>query len=425
MDTENRKGFALIFALTITILIVFVAGAFFITAYNDLAMADAITNSIRAYYLSDAGLAKKFMELRSGSTSAITGETFTYASGSSGSFSVAVTQVSGGVFSVYRLDSTGVYKGRSKISSLTLKRISCARFGYFSNYENQLYWWWTQPVWFVTGDLLQGPVHTNDQLNIYGDPVFDGPVSSVSDTINYYHGGPPEDNPDFVQSLTLGAPSIQLPTTTDIVNTTRAAAQQADGVYLTGNTQITLVSNGTMNVTNSNKGWVNQNMTLPANNALFVDNGYVDISGTLNGQLTVGTNNNIFVVNNLLYNNDPRVDPSSTDILGLVSQNNVYVDSSAPYNVEIDAYIVALNTSFGVDNYNYGLKGLLTILGGITQYRRGPVGTFNSTTGERISGYTKDYQYDARLSNIAPAYFPPAKDSNNRIVYVKVLWTEN
>ena len=425
MKIKNRKGFVLIFALTITLLIVFIAGAFFVTAYNDLAMADTIVNSMRAYYLSDAGLAKKFMELRAGSTTAITGETFTYATGSSGSFSVAVTQVSAGVFSVYRLDSTGSYKGRSRISSLTLRQISCARFGYFSNFENQLYWWWTRPVWFVTGDLLEGPVHTNDQLNIYGDPVFDGPVSSVSDTINYYHGGPPDDNPDFVQSLTLGAPSMQLPTAADIVNTTRTAAQQADGVYLTGNTQITLVSDGTMNLTNTNKGWVNQNMTLPANSALFVDNGYVDISGVLNGQLTVGTNSNIYVVGDILYNNDPQADPASTDMLGLVSQNNVYVDSTAPYDLEIDAYIVALNTSFGVESYDYGLKGMLTILGGITQYRRGPIGTFNATTGDKISGYTKDYRYDSRLSGIAPAYFPPMRDSNNRIVYVKVLWTEN
>jgi hypothetical protein len=111
-------------------------------------------------------------------------------------------------------------------------------------------------------------------------------------------------------------------------------------------------------------------------------------------------------------------------LLGLVAQNNVTVASSAPYNLEIDGYIVALNSSFTVENYWSGLKGTLTVFGGITQERRGPVSTFDPSTNQKLSGYTKDYRYDERLENEAPLHFPPARDADNRIVYRKVKWSE-
>lgn len=420
----NRiKGFALPFTIVVTILIILVVGAIYLISSNDLAAANVTCNGIRAHQISEAGLAKKFMDLRGGDTSSTSG-TFTLASGASGTYSVTVSNVQGGAFPVYKLYSTGTYKGVSKSTSLTLKQISCARYGYLSNSEDQLFWWGLRPIWFITGDVLNGPFHSNDQLNISEDPTFNGPVSSTDPAINYYHGGPPEDNPDFRDSLTLGAPSVALPTSVDLITPLKTKAQESDGLYLTGNSVVTLLSNGTMNVTNSGRNWINHNVPLPANNALFVDNGYVDISGVLNGKLTVGTSNSIYVVNNILYASDPRTNPASADMLGLVSQNNVYVDSSAPFDLEIDAYIVALNSSFTVANYTSGLKGTLTILGGITQQRRGPIGTFNASTGQRISGYTKDYNYDDRLADSAPAYFPPAMDNNGRIVYLKILWEE-
>lgn len=421
---RKDRGFALIFTLCTVLLIALIMGTFFIIASNDLSMAATACNTMRAYYVADAGMAKKFTELRSGNTSNLS-ETFTLATGNTGTYSVNVVLVQGGVFATYRLDSTGTYKNINKTVKLTVRQISCARFAYLSNSEDLLYWWGSRPIWFVTGDILRGPLHSNDQLNISGDPIFDGPVSSSASTINYNHGGPPDDNPDFRQTLTLGAPTIQLPTAADILNNIRTYSQQPQGLYLTGNSAITLLPDGSVNVTNSDKGWNNHNMSLPQNNSIFVENGYVDISGTLNGQLTVGTNRSIYIVNSILYQHDPRTDPLSTDILGLVAQNNVYVDANAPYNIEIDAYIVALNTSFGVENYTGPLKGVLTIYGGITQERRGPIGTFNSSTNEKISGYTKDYNYDTRLNSMAPVYFPPAVDSNNRIIYLKILWSED
>ena len=416
------KGFVLVYTLTIVSLIILLILAFLTIPYNSLASSVTMSNSIRAYYIAEAGIAKKFMDLRSGNTVSIS-EDFSLLSGNNGHYSVSVTNIASAPVT-YRLNSVGTYKGVTRSISLTVKQISCARYGYFSNDEDQMFWWGERPIWFITGDTLRGPFHSNDQINIMGSPIFEGPVTSSSTSINYYNGGPPADNPDFRESLTLGAPVMQLPAMTAMIDGIRTASQQSDGIYLTGDTVITLVADGSMNVTNVAKHWVNKNMPMPANGALFVDNGYVDISGVLNGQLTLSTNRSIYVVGSLLYHDDPRVNPASADLMGLVAQNNVYIDSHAPYNVEVDGYIVALNTSFGVEDYDSALKGTLILYGGLTQYRRGPVGTFNSSTGQRVSGFSKDYYYDTRFQSASPLYFPPIIDQDGRIIYIKVNYAE-
>ena len=427
---KTSKGFALIFTLIIAIIIIIVITSLAIIASGDLTLATRATNGIRAYYLAEAGLSRKFAELRGGSAISIPTTIINLSPGNPGSFAVAVNQTGGGVFPTYTLASTGIYKNASKTLILTVRQISYSRYIYLTNLESRS----GTNIWFIGGDIVRGPLHTNDQLNIFNDPTFEGPVSSVSDSINYYHGPPPLDNPDFQESLTLGAPKIKLPTSADILNGIKTAAQQSGGVYLTGNSTVTLLSNGTMNVTNDGRGltgvvnagqnWTNHNVPLPQNNSLYVNNGNLNISGILAGQLTVGTNNNIYIVGDLLYNSDPRTNPSSTDMMGIVSQNNVIIDSAAPYNLEIDGYIIALNTSFSMENYASLMKGTLILYGGITQVERGAVGTFNANTGHKASGYTKDYNYDERFQNVAPAYFPPARDANNRIVYTKTLWQE-
>jgi len=419
----RNKGFALIFAMAFVSLIILITLSFFVIAYNDLALAARTADSVRAFYVAEAGVAKKFIELRSGNTGNLA-ENFSVGT-VSGYYSVTVTQLTTGVFQSYRLTSTGTYRNASRRIELTVQQISFARYGYLSNDEDQLFWWGSRPIWFITGDLLHGPFHTNDRLNISGDPIFDGPVSSVSPTINYYNGGPPNDNPVFEESLSLGVSPIPMPSTADMIDSLSVQAEASGGLRLSGNSIVMLLPDGTMNVTNEAMEWENENMPIPSNGALFVSDGYVDVSGTLNGQLTIGTNRSIYIVGNLIYHDHPSVNPSSTDIMGLVAQNNVYVDQYAPFDISIDAYIVALNTSFGVENYASGLKGVISLYGGITQYRRGPVGTFNSNTGERVSGYSKNYNYDPRLSGMAPPYFPPARSAEGWIIYIKTLYSES
>jgi len=134
-------------------------------------------------------------------------------------------------------------------------------------------------------------------------------------------------------------------------------------------------------------------------------NGDVYIGGTLNGAVTVATENFVYVVDDVVY-------ASGTEsILGLVGNNAVWVWNPVRSNGnnlysedgggrEIDAAIMSVAHTFMAQNYNRGgLQGTLKVVGAIAQKFRGPVGTSAPT------GYNKDYHYDYRLQTIAPPKF--------------------
>ena len=279
---------------------------------------------------------------------------------------------------------------------------SFARYSYFTDSER------IPPntrVWFTGRDHLSGPVHSNDQFNISGSPVLDGEVASHAASINYANPPPAGgNNPRFNGGLQLNAPAITLPNNASKL---RVAASAPEGLWLTGNTTITLQADGTMVVTNANRGWVNSVQPLPSNGAMFVNGGNATVSGTLDGQLTIGATRDVIIANNLLYADDPRSNPSSDDVLGLAAEQNVVVSRNAPYNLTLQASVMALNTSFTVERWWEGPpKGALTVYGGIIQDSRGAVSSFNAQTGEHLSGYVKDYAYDPRFSDLAPPFFP-------------------
>ncbi|MDD5136016.1 MAG: hypothetical protein PHX20_00685 [Candidatus Omnitrophica bacterium] len=426
---RSKRGFILVFALVIIMLVILSLAALFVISYNDLVMSNTIIRGMRAYYIAEAGLAQRFMDMRSqdppvGGTLGPT--PFALVGGDSGTYSTTVTPVAVGTLSTYRVDSVGLYKNISRQVSITVTQRSYSSFAYLTNLEGQLFWWGQENVWFTSRDRLTGPLHSNDQFNIFGDPIFEGPVSSVSNSINYYHGGPPDDNPEFRGSLTLGALGIQMPSTANMLTPISTSVQSAYSYG--GRTDITFLADGTMNVYNVGKYGSNiTNVALPANGLIYVSGGNANVQGTVNGSVTIGCANDINIVGNILYNTDPRDDSTSSDMLGLVASNSVVISASAPNDLEVDAYIVAINSSFKVADSvidNYIVKEDLVLYGGITQSTRGAMGTFYTGSGDKASGYTKDYEYDPRLLSASPVSFPAAKDADGRILYRKVTWSE-
>lgn len=95
--------------------------------------------------------------------------------------------------------------------------------------------------------------------------------------------------------------------------------------------------------------------------------------------------------------------------LGLYAQD-IVVGSQAPSKMEIDAVMLAGTSSMEGGNFyvqNWDTKtptGTLTVMGGVIQQARGPVGTFNGSLIK--TGYAKNYWYDERLVDRPPPYFP-------------------
>jgi hypothetical protein len=160
-------------------------------------------------------------------------------------------------------------------------------------------------------------------------------------------------------------------------------------------------------------------------------NGTVGISGVLRGNVTLYTPYTIVLLDDMRYANDPARGVC-LDILGTISgANTVVADNSlnSPEPIRTsggvlyrslddtpDFYahdvVMALGTSFAVENYDQGSRnaincqgstsgrGCLFLTGGLIQNNRGPVGL---TTGE---GYIKRYSYDRCAIVNPPPYFP-------------------
>lgn len=135
-------------------------------------------------------------------------------------------------------------------------------------------------------------------------------------------------------------------------------------------------------------------------------NGDAFVEGTLKGQLTIASENFIYVTGDVRYSS------SSDDVLGLVGNNAVWVwnpvtsGNSALLSKErrIDAAIMSVAHTFQVQNYNKAnYRGELTVNGAIAQKFRGPVAT--GTAASISTGYAKDYRYDPRFKYIAPPKF--------------------
>ncbi len=158
-------------------------------------------------------------------------------------------------------------------------------------------------------------------------------------------------------------------------------------------------------------------------------NGNVGLSGTLNGRITLYANGTIVLLDDLRYANDP-VKGVCRDILGIISDKDIVVADNSlldpqpitaggtlmmpdeTKDIDIHAVMMALGTSFRVENYNSGPtnfndcgtvnngRGCINLSGGLIQKVRGAVGTSGGT------GFAKRYSYDHCAVVNPPPYFP-------------------
>ena len=178
----------------------------------------------------------------------------------------------------------------------------------------------------------------------------------------------------------------------------------------------------------------------PGTKGVITVAGTTGISGVLRGRVTVYATGDIIVLDDQRYATDPSVSNpnlvnSCPDMLGMIAGNNITVADNAlndppnisaggaapsPYRNEddtqdlyIQGVMMAINTSFGVENYSTGPsnatgcqgagnngRGCLFLYGGLIQQRRGAVGLLS---GE---GYIKRYTYDHCAVSSPPPYFP-------------------
>ena len=300
-----------------------------------------------------------------------------------------------------------------------------SKFAYYSVSEGGTIYW-------TTGDTVWGPIHTQDYLNVSGSPVFMGKTTTKlglkSQNGYWKYSGygwhktkvwVSTDTPQFVGGFESG---VDEPLPTASVSDVQTDAL-AGGYNFTGHDTVYVTfkddSISYKYSYNATPTTVLGSSFAP-NGIIFATGATLKLQGTVSGRYTVGASSvtssswpyvtkggNVYLDNDIVYKTDPQVNPNSTDMLGIVSQQNVLVTNNSANNsdINIDASIFCQNGGFGAENYaSRPPSGNINLLGGIQQNIRQPVGTF-SYYGI-VSGFNKRYKYDNRLLYSSPPSYP-------------------
>jgi hypothetical protein len=440
-SARGESGSTLIAITMLAFIMLLTAAAVFEFGARDAGLASHTVDRSRALYVAEAGLARGRSWLEAQSDPPTGTDDIIPFGGSpdtlaEGTYAVTIEPDPGNDASsrkYYTIVSQATVGGKTRTLERNVMTQSFAQFIYFTVDEHLA--GSVTPVWFATGDHLDGALHTNGQIHIMGDPFYGGHVSSAwggpdDDDVThnpafvYYDGNywthlesaapdnAPDDVPTFQDGYELGTSSIQLPNYVDDIEN----IAHNGGLTVTGNTEVVL---GRLVGGSPMYGYVSYravggstwtDVPISSFNGVMFITGQVQVSGVLDGSLTLASSNDMYIMDDVVYRNaDPLngPNPDCDDILGLVSESNVIVkDNTANRtNCNIHAHIMALNTSFEVENYRNGApRGTLTLHGGVIQRYRGAVGTGTLEGGHVVisSGYAKNYHYDSRFNTVQP-----------------------
>ncbi len=370
--------------------------------------------------------------------------------------------------------------------SVNLNRASFAQYALFRHLTtdsngNQLY--------FRNAEKFNGPVHTNGKPGFSAAPVFNGPFTSAwadystSAQIN-------SANPQFNGGSQWGMGSIGLPSNSNSQERVSLGGDPNDGSALNNSQRRNYLGLGggaavptgvyapddgsgnlsggiwvqgdvtslqfSVNADSSQNYRFNQGGTITditvdygsnqttvngttyngiPNGALYVQGSVYSLGGAsrtdpsiaAGTQLTLATNGNVRITNDIIYQGaifkdadgnvvsdptgadlTPDIDPNATNMLGIfTSGGNVKIASGAPDNLNLHATVMAsyTNKGFGAEDL-LNTHGNLKLLGGIIEYQAKLLGILDAN-GNLTGGYAKKYFYDNRYATgFAPPYFP-------------------
>lgn len=316
------------------------------------------------------------------------------------------------------LVSTTQYDDIEVTTEVLMQRDSYSKYSYNTQSELSAS---GSTIWFMDADNIHGPIHTNGQFAMSGSPSFYGLVTSPN--MWRAHSTNPT-SPNFYGGENFNAPEKASPTSYEIGKI--ASAASSDGLRFNNQIYVQFFESSGAGYARiwerSGSSWTSPvDYDLSGTNGIISASGRVDVYGEVKGEITLHSETLVEIDGDITYVTSPLADSSSTDMLGIVSEGDVRIDANAhafsgTQDLTVHGSIMAVNTSFYVENYNYCCaKGTLNLLGGLIQANRGPVGTFSGST--IYSGYSKNYQYDNRLKASIPPTFP--RESVFSIVYWK------
>ena len=333
------------------------------------------------------------------------------------------------VKNIREIVSEGTFSKTTKTVTVTLQPSKFSKFAYYSIYEGSSIWWKNR-------DTVFGPFHTQDYLRAANHPVFGvtGYKTTIKKSLIYYTSKS-ADKPVFLGPFQDGE---DLPLPTDGLQPLRDAAtaggykiNQSSSSYTDkwGHTHttvdtvyITFVKDSvTIRMGIAKPSTTYKTSDIAPNGVIYAQGMDVRLQGTVKGQYSVVSDGSIYLDNDIVYDSNPKTDPNSTDLLGIIAQNNVLItnNSANSHDININGTIYCQDGGFGAESYSTRpVSGNINLLGGIVQNTRQAVGTFDPSSGTTSHGFDKRYRYDERLMTISPPLFPGTGD------YEIVSWKE-
>jgi hypothetical protein len=305
---------------------------------------------------------------------------------------------------IRQVTAQGTFDGHTSTVRVKFAPSKFSKFAYYSVSEGGTIWW-------TGNDTVWGPFHTQDYMRVYRHPVFYGKATTKKKLI--YYTSKSEDKPYFFGGYEQG---VDLPLPSDAVDLMEPIADDnglkfhgQDTVYLTFDSD-TLKYRYSFHASDTA---IYLPSTAP-NGLIFAKDCIVRMKGVVKGQYTIGCSSSgdpdkgtIYLDDDIVFEKDPRIYPTSSDLLGICAENSVYMTDNSPNHsdINIHASIYCEKGGFGAENYaTRPVSGNINLLGGIIQHTRRAVGTFGY--GGIKSGFAKRYRYDDRLMIASPPFFP-------------------
>ncbi len=287
------------------------------------------------------------------------------------------------------------------ISAYFSYNMPISEYFWFTNNEGTVYW--------ITGDTIWGPLHTNSKILTSGSPVFYGKVTA-------FKGIDPSPLKKSNKAKFYGGWEVGIKNTIptdmtylkDAANTGNAGAPKNEKCIYDKNVTFDFQADGSVIRTVQGSPTDTVKIKDIAPTGAIYSSKDVRVKGVFNGALTIYSEDDVYIDDDLVYADNPLTNPNSNDILGLVAKDDIWVTDNYAnrHDCNIQACVMAMNGSFGAENYaSRPVSGVLSMTGSIVQNDRGPVGTFYGS-GTIASGFSKRYRFDPRLSSLSPPNYP-------------------
>jgi hypothetical protein len=303
---------------------------------------------------------------------------------------------------IVRLKTWSNYLGYKDTVAIVWGTSRFSRFAYYSQNEGGNIQW-------VTGDTVDGPFHTQSQMQVSGNPVFQGKATTLGGVKT--NSGKAKFNGGYQSPVDIKMPAD--------FGTLVAAAQKPNGRYLSGmDVTMTFHADSTITIKRGAKpDTVVKLSTYCPNGAMVISGGNLRVKGVFTGLLTIavlkgGVSGKGFMYfdSSVAYKHPPSLtDSTSTDLLGLCADTSLVIADSADTGhydgkgIDIQAALYSRTGGLTAQNYDQApARGYIRLVGGLSAGQRQAVGQMTTP----IHGYYKSYRYDGRLMTASPPYFP-------------------